>query len=330
MKTIAITGGAGQIAYSLLFRLAAGELYGPGESIRLRILDLPEALPSLQGVAMELADCAFPLLSEVVIGSDPEEIFRESDSVFLVGAKPRGPGMERKDLLSENAKIFIRQGKALDATAKKEVVVLTIGNPCNTNCLIASRFAKRIDPRRFFAMTRLDQNRARAFLAAKARVPISEVSSLAVWGNHSSTQVPDFYNASIGGKPVIDVLANEKSWLQEGFFSSVQKRGEEVIRARGKSSAASAASAALDAMRSLLFPTREGDFFSMGVSSDGNPYGIAPGLLFSFPCKSSGEGNVEIVPGFSLNAVLREKLAYSEKELAEEKTMAETLLRSTE
>jgi len=245
-----------------------------------------------------------------------------------VGAKPRGPGMERKDLLMENAKIFIDQGKALEAVAKKDVIVLVVGNPCNTNCLIARHFAKRINKDHFFAMTRLDQNRARAFLAEKAKVQIEKVSPLVIWGNHSSTQVPDFMNAKIEGKPVIEVLSKEVKWLETEFFSKVQKRGSEVIAARGKSSAASAASAAIDAMRSLLFPTKAGEFFSMARSSDGNPYGILPGLIFSFPCITKrGGGDVDVLKGFELNKFLQEKIALTEQELLEEKQMIENLLK---
>ncbi|MBS0626890.1 MAG: malate dehydrogenase [Verrucomicrobia bacterium] len=327
VKKIIVTGGAGQIACSLLFRIAAGELLGLDQPISLHILDVKESMNALQGVAMELADCAFPLLQEVHIGSDPKEIFKDADYVFLVGAKPRGPGMERKDLLSENAKIFVEQGKALDAVAKKDVVVLVIGNPCNTNCLIAKHFAKRINPNHFFAMTRLDQNRAKSFLAEKAGVKIEEVSSVAIWGNHSVTQVPDFINAKIKGRLVTDVLAKDQKWLETNFFSKVQKRGAEVIAARGKSSAASAASAAIDAMRSLLFKTPKGQFFSMGRSSDGNPYGVPEGLIFSFPCVSKGAGDIEILEGFILNKFLQEKINLTQNELLEEKQMIESLLK---
>ncbi len=327
VKKIVVTGGAGQIAYSLLFRIATGELLGPHQPISLHILDLKESMIALQGVAMELADCAFPLLQEVHIGSDPKEIFKEADYVFLVGAKPRGPGMERKDLLFENAKIFVEQGKALEAVAKKDVIVLVVGNPCNTNCLIARHFAKRINPNHFFAMTRLDQNRAKAFLAEKASVKIEEVSPIAIWGNHSATQVPDFVNAKIKGRLVTDVLEKDQKWLETDFFSKVQKRGAEVIAARGKSSAASAASAAIDAMRSLIFKTTKEEFFSMGRSSDGNPYGIPPGLIFSFPCVSKGEGEIEILEGFTLNKFLQEKITLTQNELLEEKQMIESLLK---
>lgn len=325
IKRIAVTGGAGQIAYSLLFRIAAGDLFGKDQEIALHILEVPEAMRALEGVAMELEDCAFPLLKEVHLGSDPMQVFKDVDCAFLVGSKPRGPGMERKELLMDNGAIFIGQGEALDAVASKDVVVLVVGNPCNTNCLIAKSFAKRINPSHFFSMTRLDQNRATSFLAKKIGVPIKNVSDVVIWGNHSSTQVPDFLNAKINGSPVLDVLEGERQWLEEEFFIKVQKRGAEVINARGKSSAASAASAALDAMHSLLFPTKK--IFSMGLSSDGNPYGIREGLIFSFPCISLGGGNLEIVKGFIFDSFLKEKIALTEKELLEEKQMTASLVK---
>lgn len=324
MKKIVVTGGAGQIAYSLLFRLAAGEVFGKDVSLSLSILDLPEMEGALKGVAMELQDCAFPLLDNVEIGSDPKKMFADADAVFLVGAKPRGPGMERKDLLLDNAKIFVEQGKALNAVAKHDVTVLVVGNPCNTNCLIARHFAKRIDPNRFFAMTRLDENRARAVLAKKAGVSIQSVSPLAIWGNHSSTQVPDFFHTTIEGKPVERVLDKEQEWLNREFFSFVQKRGAEVIAARGKSSAASAASAAIDTMRSLL-GTVEEPFFSVALTSESNPYNIAEGLVFSFPCKRVAD-KIEIVKGWDINPFLQERIRQTEKELLEEKKMIESLL----
>lgn len=328
VKKVIVTGGAGQIAYSLLFRLAAGELLGLDQPLSLHILDLKEFQGVLEGVAMELTDCAFPLLKEIKIGFETKELFAEADYAFLIGAKPRGPGMERKDLLFENAKIFVEQGKALDAVAKKDVIVLVVGNPCNTNCLIARHFAKRINPDHFFAMTRLDQNRARAFLAEKAKVDIQKVSPVTIWGNHSSTQVPDFVNAKIEDKLVTKVLSQDLMWLQTDFVSKVQKRGAAVIAARGKSSAGSAASAAIDAMRSLIFPTKNGEFFSMAKASDGNPYGVASGLIFSFPCFSKeGNGEVKILDGFTVDEFLREKIAITEKELLEERQMIENLLK---
>jgi malate dehydrogenase len=327
IKRIAVTGGAGQIAYSLLFRIANGDVLGKEQEIALHILEVEEAVPFLKGVAMELQDCAFPLLKEVKIGSDPHEVFKGVHYAFLVGAKPRGPGMERKDLLTENAKIFVEQGKALDAVADPNVIVLVVGNPCNTNCLIARSFAKRIRKDRFFAMTRLDQNRASAFLAEKAGVAVKEVSDVVIWGNHSSTQVPDFHHAKLGRKPVLEVLKDQRDWLEKEFVAKVQKRGAEVIQARGKSSAASAANAAIDAMKSLVFPSKKGEYFSMALFSGQNPYGIDPGLIFSFPCKNEkGEGALEIVSGLEWDSFLQTKIKETEKELLEEKSLVESLL----
>ena len=327
IKRIAVTGGAGQIAYSLLFRIAAGELLGPDQPISLHILEVEGAIEALKGVEMELEDCAFPLLKEIHIGSDPMKLFKDVDYAFLVGAKPRGPGMERKDLLMENARIFIDQGKALNEVAKSDVLVLVVGNPCNTNCLIARSFAKRINPNRFFSMTRLDQNRAAAFLAKKAGVSIQEISHLPIWGNHSSTQVPDFTHAKIGNRLATDVLHDQRDWLEKDFFSKVQKRGAEIISARGKSSAASAASAAIDSMRSLIFKSKEGEWISVGSLSDGNSYGVASGIIFSFPSISKGNGEIEIVEGLICDEFLKEKIAFSEKELLEEKYMIESLIK---
>lgn len=324
IKRVAVTGGAGQIAYSLLFRIANGDVFGKDEPVALHILEVSEALPFLKGVAMELEDCAFPLLKEVKIGSDPNEIFKDVEIAFLVGAKPRGPGMERKDLLMENAKIFTLQGKALNAVAAPSVIVLVVGNPCNTNCLIAQSFAKRINPHHFFAMTRLDQNRAQAYLAQKAGVAVQDVSDTVIWGNHSATQVPDFLNAKIQGKEAVKVLHDHKDWLEKEFISKVQKRGAAVIEARGKSSAGSAANAAIDAMKSLIFPSKQ--IFSMGLASDGNPYGIKPGLIFSFPCRSKGNGEIEIVSSFTVDSFLKERIGRTEQELLEEKEMIKHLL----
>ena len=258
LKRIAVTGAGGQIAYSVLFRIATGEMLGHDQPIALHLLEVPEALGSLKGVMMELEDCAYPLLKEVKIGSDPYQIFEGVNYALLIGSKPRGPGMERKDLLSDNGKIFIEQGKALNASAASDILVFVVGNPCNTNCLIAMHHAPKIPKERFFAMMRLDQNRAKSMLAAKAKVPVTDVSNVVVWGNHSSTQVPDFLNAKIRGKPALDLIKDRK-WCEEEFIPSVQKRGAAVIAARGKSSAASAANAAIDSIRSLILPTPDGD-----------------------------------------------------------------------
>jgi len=324
MKRIAITGGAGQIAYSLLFRIAAGDMLGQKESIALHILELPEAIDPLKGVIMELKDCAFPLLQEIHIGSNPEELFKDIDIALLVGAKPRSPGMERKDLLRENAKIFIEQGKALEKVANENVRVLVVGNPCNTNCWIAQSFAKRINPRNFHAMTRLDENRARAQIAEKANVLVKDVSPITIWGNHSSTQVPDYLNATINMQPVKDRL--ELKWLQETMIPQVQNRGAEVLKARGKSSAASAAGAIIDAVHDLYHPTAPGEWFSSAVLSNGNPYGIQDDLIFSFPCRSTGPGEYEIVSGMEWDAFMQQKIKTSESELVEERSNVRNII----
>jgi malate dehydrogenase len=320
VKRVAVTGGAGQIAYSLLFRIAHGDMLGYDQPIALHILELPDVLQTLEGVKMELEDCAFPLLKEIRIGSDPEKVFEEIDIALLVGAKPRGPGMERGDLLRENGKIFIEQGKALNKTANSNVKVLVVGNPCNTNCLIAMSNAPRIPKQNFHAMTRLDQNRAAYQLASKAKAEIADVTNMTIWGNHSSTQVPDFVNARIKGKPVLDVI-HDKKWLEGEFINIVQKRGAAIISARGKSSAASAANAAIDAVRALYTPTPAGSWFSSGVCSDGNPYDIEDNLVFSFPCCSNGNGSYEIISDIQWNDFLQNKIKSSEKELLEEREL---------
>lgn len=326
VKRIAVTGAAGQIAYSLLFRIASGEMLGHDQPVALHLLEVPDAQGFLKGVMMELEDCAYPLLKEIKIGSDPYEMFKGVNFALLIGAKPRGPGMERKDLLGDNGKIFIEQGKALNASAASDVLVFVVGNPCNTNCLIAMHHAPKIPKERFFAMMRLDQNRAQSMLAAKAKTDVTEVSHVAIWGNHSSTQVPDFYNAKIHGKPALDVIKDRK-WCEEEFVPSVQKRGATVIAARGKSSAASAANATLDSIRSLVLPTPEGQWFSVGLISNGNPYGIKEDLIFSFPCRSKGNGHVEIVKNIPLDPFLKSKIALSEAELIEERTLVANLLK---
>lgn len=318
MKKVAITGGAGQIAYSILFRIAAGELLGLKEAIELRILEIPQAKEALNGVVMELEDCAFPLVKNIHISTDPKEVFENVDIAILIGAKPRGPGMERKDLLKENAEIFITQGQALNEKASKDVLIFVVGNPCNTNALITLKNAPNIDPSRFFAMTRLDENRAKAQLAKKANTAVENVKKMAIWGNHSSTQVPDFIHAEIDGKPATQVIT-DRAWLEKTFIETVQKRGAAIIKARGKSSAASAANAAIDAIRSLLEPTPSGDWFSCGLFARGNPYSIQEDLIFSFPCISIGNGQIEIVSGLELDPFLQEKILVTEKELIEER-----------
>lgn len=328
LKRIAITGGAGQIAYSLLFRIAAGEMLGADQPVALHILELPEMVKVLEGVKMELEDCAFPLLKEIRIGSDPSEVFEGVHYALLVGAKPRGPGMERADLLKDNGNIFVAQGRALNEAADRNVKVLVVGNPCNTNCLIAMAHAPKISPRNFFAMTRLDQNRAVALLAQKAEAEVTAVENMLIWGNHSSTQVPDFFHATIAGKPVTERIADLK-WLEEDFIAAVQKRGAAIIAARGKSSAASAASAVIDTIKDLAAPTPQGKWFSCGVFGQGNPYGIDQNLVFSFPCRLTGKGDCEIVPGIAWNEFLEKKIKASEHELLEEREFVKNLLSAT-
>ncbi|MFV0339138.1 MAG: malate dehydrogenase [Parachlamydiaceae bacterium] len=321
MKRIAVTGAVGNIAYSLIFRLAKGELFGQNEPIALHLLETKEAAPGLKAIEMELEDCAFPLLKEVVTGDNPEKVFEGTTHLFLVGAMPRGPGMERKDLLSANRKIFFEQGKALDKRADANAIVLVVGNPCNTNCLIALHQAERLNRRNFHAMTRLDQNRASALLAKKAGCTVTEVEKALIWGNHSTTQVPDYEHATIRKKPVKDVI-QDANWLNSTFPAQVQKRGAEIIAIRGKSSAASAASAAIDAMSSIVHPTKEGEWYSSGVYSAGNPYGVDEDLVYSFPCRTLKDGTVQIVSGLSLSPELMEKMKVSEKELKEEREAA--------
>lgn len=324
LKRIAVTGSAGQIAYNLLFRIASGEMLGKDQPVALQLLELPDALSALEGVKMELEDCAFPLLQEVITTSDPRVAFRDADLALLIGAKPRGPGMERGDLLAENAKIFVEQGKALDTVAKPEVQVVVVGNPCNTNCLIALKQCKRIPPSHFHAMTRLDQNRAVSTLAKKAGVPIQDVANVIIWGNHSATQVPDPYNARIQGQPAHQVISDGK-WIENDFYSQVQKRGAAIIAARGKSSAASAANAIIDHVKALYQVTPHGNWFSMGVYSAANPYGIDEDLIFSFPCKSLGDGRFEIVPNVELTPNVKEKIKATMQELIEEREMVDRL-----
>lgn len=324
---VAVTGGAGQISYSLLFRIASGEMLGFDQPLALHILELPEAFKMLEGVKMELEDCAFPLLKEIVIGTDAKEVFQDVNYALLVGAKPRGPGMERGDLLKDNGKIFIDQGRALSDSADPNVKVLIVGNPCNTNCLIAMSNAPRIPKKNFHAMTRLDQNRSVAQLAAKADVDVTAVDHMTIWGNHSSTQVPDFLNATIGGRPVVDVIKDRK-WLEGDFISTVQKRGAVIIAARGKSSAASAASSAIDAMKSIITPTPKGQWYSSGVYSEGNPYGVDGNLIFSFPCRTNAKGDIEIVKDLRMDEFMKGKIKLSEKELMEERDLVANLMQA--
>lgn len=324
-KHVAVTGGSGQIAYQLLFRIASGELLGAKQPIILHILEIPAAMKALEGVKMELNDCAFPLLEKIEISSDPFEAFKDVDYALLVGAKPRGPGMERGDLLKDNGMIFVEQGKALNAVANQEAKVFVVGNPCNTNCLIAMSHAPRLNRRHFYAMTRLDQNRASFLLAEKAGVHSSDLSRVAIWGNHSSTQVPDFIHAYIKGQPLSNSI-HDKHWLENDFINTVRNRGAAIIQARGKSSAASAAHALIEAVRDTLTPTRENDWFSSGIISDGNNYGIEDDLIFSFPLRTHENETVNIVKGLDMHEFLDIRLQASMKELIEERDVVKSLI----
>lgn len=325
LKRIAVTGGAGQIAYNLLFRIASGELFGQDQPVALHILEVPEAIKALEGVKMELQDCAFPLLHEIQIGSNPTALFHGIHYALLVGAKPRGPGMERSDLLKDNGKIFIEQGKALNEVADKNVQVLVVGNPCNTNCLIALSHAPKIPRKNFRAMTRLDQNRAVAMIAEKAQVNCADVERLTIWGNHSSTQVPDAFQTLIQGKPILQVIP-DKQWLESILISTVQKRGAAIIAARGKSSAASAANAILDAVRDMEYPTPAGQWFSAAVYTGENTYHLDPHLIYSMPCRSQGNGEYEIIKDLICSDFITEKMKESEVELLEERAFVSNLL----
>lgn len=329
IKKIAVTGGAGQIAYQLLFRIASGEMFGKDQPIALQILEVPEVVKALEGVAMELEDCAFPLLKSIEIDSDPKKIFKEADYALLIGSKPRGPGMERGDLLSENGKIFIQQGRAINDVAADDVKIFVVGNPSNTNCLIAMHNAPRVPKKNFHSMMRLDQNRAAAQIAKKAHVDISEITDLVVWGNHSATQVPDLFNTRIQGKPLFTFIKDEL-WLENECVKIVQQRGAAIIAARGKSSAASAANALIDAVKAIHTPTPAGQWFSSGVYSFGNSYGIDENLIFSFPCRSKGDGNYEIVEGMAWDSILEKRIRLSEKELIEERKIVEPLFYAAE
>ena len=319
---VTVTGAAGQISYSLLFRIAAGEMLGPNQPVILQMLEITPALEALKGVAMELEDCAFPLLAGMVCTDDAAVAFKDSDYALLVGARPRGPGMERKDLLEANAAIFSAQGKALNDNASTDIKVLVVGNPANTNSLIAQRNAPDINPRQFTAMTRLDHNRALSQIANKTGTSINEVTHMTIWGNHSATQYPDLHGAKVNGQAAIDMV--DQSWYEDDFIPTVQQRGAAIINARGASSAASAANAAIAHMRSWALGTAEGDWVSMGVYSDGS-YGIAEGLIYSFPCVCK-DGDWEIVQGLEINDFSRAKMTATETELAEERDAVQHLL----
>ncbi len=320
---VAVTGAAGQIGYALLFRIASGQMLGPDVDVQLNLLELTPALPALKGVVMELEDCAFSFLKSVVVTDDPNIAFKDVDWALLVGSVPRKAGMERGDLLNINGKIFITQGKALSDNAKPTCKVLVVGNPCNTNAYIAKQSCKNIPGKNFFAMTMLDQNRAVAQLAIKSGSAVSEVKNLAIWGNHSATQYPDFFNATIKESSVTKVIADE-AWLKTTFIEIIQKRGAKIIEARGLSSAASAANAAIDTVRNLITPTPKGEYFSVAVSSDGS-YGVENGLMFGYPIRSNGQ-DWEVVQGIKHNDFAKEKIDTTLKELLSEKEAVKNLL----
>jgi malate dehydrogenase len=320
---VAVTGAAGQIGYSLLFRIASGSMFGPEQPVILHLIEIEPALPALNGVVMELEDCAFPLLKGIVPTASLDEGFKGVNWALLVGSVPRKQGMERKDLLGINGKIFIGQGQAIQKNAASDVRIHVVGNPCNTNCLIAMNNAKDIPSSRFFAMTRLDENRAKSQLAKKAGVEVTSVTNMGIWGNHSATQYPDFYNAKIDGKPVTEVIT-DSAWLQNDFISTVQQRGAAIIKARGASSAASAANAVVDSVKSIVTPTAPGDWASVCLCSDGS-YGVEKGLISSFPVRSNGQ-TLEIVQDVPVNDFSRSKIDATVKELQDEKSMVAELL----
>jgi malate dehydrogenase len=319
---VAITGAAGQIGYQLCFRIAAGDMLGPDQPVILQLLEIEPALPALEGVKMELNDCAFPLLHGVVTSSDANVAFKDADVAILVGAKPRGPGMERKDLLAENGKIFGPQGKALNDVASRDVKVLVVGNPANTNALIAQANAPDLDPAQFTAMTRLDHNRAIAQLAEKTDAAISDIQRMIIWGNHSSTQFPDIAHTQVAGNGARDQVADD--WYYDTMIPDVQQRGAAIIKARGASSAASAASAAIDHIRDWSLGTAEGEWVSMAIPADGS-YGIEPGVIYSFPCTCK-DGEYEIVQGLSLDEEAVKRMQATDAELREERAAVEHLL----
>ncbi len=323
---VAVTGAAGQIGYALLTRIAAGAMLGPDTPVIIQMVEIPQALGACEGVAMELQDCAFPLLAGIEMASDPNEGFKDANVILLVGAKPRGPGMERGDLLKDNGKIFIGQGAAIAKSAASDVKIAVVGNPANTNALIAGANADGVPNDRFTAMVRLDENRAKSQLAAKAGVGVAEVTNLAVWGNHSPTMFPDFEHAKIGGKPALDVIG-DRSWFEDEFLGKVQQRGKAIIDARGASSATSAANALIDHVHNWAGggATAEGDWVSMAVPSDGS-YGIPEGLISGFPVSTDGAGTYSIVQGLDLSDYARAKIATSVDELSSERETVKEML----
>ncbi|MCB1156787.1 MAG: malate dehydrogenase [Leptospiraceae bacterium] len=320
---VAVTGAAGQIGYALLFRIASGEMFGKDTPVELQLLELEAALPALKGVVMELDDCAFPLLQKVSTTSDLDVAFKDVNWALLVGSVPRKAGMERGDLLKINGGIFTKQGKSIAANAAGDARALVVGNPCNTNALIGMNNAKGMPNDRWFALTKLDENRAKSQLAAKAGVAVSKVTNVTIWGNHSATQYPDFYNAKIDGKPAPDVISDHE-WLKGDFISTVQKRGAAIIQARGASSAASAANAVVDTVRNIVNPTPAGDWFSVALCSDGS-YGVEKGLIFGYPVRSNGS-KLEIVQNIPLNEFSKEKFDVTHKELISEREDVKEML----
>lgn len=325
VKKVAVTGAAGQIAYSLLFRIANGDLLGPNVDVELRLLDIEAAQDAMKGVAMELMDCAFEKLTKISIHTDPNEAFKGVDWALLVGAKPRGPGMERNDLLVDNGKIFIEQGKALNEVGTKNTKVLVIGNPCNTNCWITMKQAANLPRENFFALTTLDENRAKAQLADKSNSAVRDIEKVIIWGNHSATQVPDYTHATVEGKQVIEIISDSQ-WLNLDFMETVQKRGAAIISKRGKSSAASAANAIVDCVRSIEGVSDIKNWFSVAKYSKENSYGIDPDLIFSFPCRRKSDGTIEIVEGLEVPEFIQKKITHTEKELKLERATLETIL----
>jgi len=319
---VAITGAAGQIGYALAFRVASGALLGPDQPVNLRLLEITPTLPGLQGVAMELNDCAFPTLNRIVATDDARVAFKDCHAALLVGARPRGPGMERKDLLLANAQIFSAQGKALDAVASRDCKVLVVGNPANTNALIAMKNAKSLNPRNFTAMTRLDHNRALSQLAEKTGVHTTAISKMTIWGNHSATQYPDLSHCLVGGKPAKSLV--DQAWIESTFIPTVQQRGAAIIKARGASSAASAASAAIDHVHDWFKGSSQGDWLSMAVPSDGS-YGIPEGVIYSYPV-TCGNGQYQVVQGLSVDEFSRKRMDATHKELLEERDGVKDLL----
>jgi malate dehydrogenase len=323
---VAVTGGAGQIGYSLLYRLANGEAFGPDQPVILQILEIPQAQDALRGVVMELEDCAFPLLVDIVPTEHAVTAFKDANWAILVGGKPRGRGMERADVIKDNAPIFVDQGRAINDHAADDIRVLTVANPCNTNALIAMTSAPDIPQDRWFAMTRLDENRARSQVAQKAGVPITAVTHLSIWGNHSPTQYPDFEHALIDGQPALDVIP-DRDWWEGDFLKRCQQRGKEIIDARGKSSAASAANAIVNHIQTMQTTSTSNGWASAAIHSNGNPYGVPDGLIFSFPLRITGPGTYEIVEGLALSPYAKERLRITTEELEEERDAILTLLK---